>query len=91
MEYVPARINDDGTVVPVTFHGSAHLAALMEADGLLIVPLEASVLEAGRRAAFSSPEEGLVMIDCLWFVDVRNDAWESIRISPSANLQEKGT
>ncbi len=31
------------------------------------------------------------MIDCLWFVDVRNDAWESIRISPSANLQEKGT
>ncbi|MGO8751041.1 MAG: molybdopterin molybdotransferase MoeA [Thermoguttaceae bacterium] len=58
VEYVPARINDDGTVVPVTFHGSAHLAALMEADGLLIVPLEASVLEAGRRVRFLPLRKG---------------------------------
>ena len=28
VEYVPCRIGDDGTLIPVEFHGSAHLTAL---------------------------------------------------------------
>jgi molybdopterin molybdotransferase len=52
VEYVPARIDEDGTLAPVAFHGSAHLAALLEADGLMIAPLGLSLLEAGRRVRF---------------------------------------
>ena len=52
VEYVPVRIDDDGSLVPVEFHGSAHLTALMEANGLMIVPLGQSIVEAGERVRF---------------------------------------
>ena len=51
-EYVPVRIGADGRLMPVVFHGSAHLAALMEADGLMIVPLGTGTLEAGQPVGF---------------------------------------
>ena len=49
MEYVPCRIGDDGTLIPVEYHGSAHLTALTEADGLFVVPLGVSY-DSGRPA-----------------------------------------
>ena len=52
VEYVPCRFGEDGTVVPVEFHGSAHLTALVEADGLAVVPLGVSDLPAGRQVRF---------------------------------------
>lgn len=52
VEFVPCRIDDGGMLVPVEFHGSAHLTALMEADGLLVVPLGTTTLPAGQRVRF---------------------------------------
>jgi len=34
---IPVRINDDNEVMPVDFHGSAHIAALSEADGIIVM------------------------------------------------------
>lgn len=52
VEYAPARIDEDGTAVAVEFHGSAHLTALTEADGFLIVPIGEAHLPAGRPVRF---------------------------------------
>jgi molybdopterin molybdotransferase len=51
-EYVPARVSEAGVVLPVEFHGSAHLSALMESDGFLIVPIGPAALPAGSRVRF---------------------------------------
>ena len=58
IEYVPARLADDGTVVPVEFHGSAHLSALTEADGFLIVPIGRPLLSAGEQVQFVPLRKG---------------------------------
>ena len=52
VEYVPCRIGDDGMLIPVEYHGSAHLTALSEADGLFIVPLGISSIPAGQSVRF---------------------------------------
>ena len=52
VEYFPCRIDDDGLLVPVEFHGSAHLNALMEADGLMVVPIGTTLLSAGQSVRF---------------------------------------
>jgi molybdopterin molybdotransferase len=51
-EYVPSRLSDAGRVLPVEFHGSAHLTALMECDGFMIVPDGPAKLPAGSRVQF---------------------------------------
>ncbi|MBN2294319.1 MAG: molybdopterin molybdotransferase MoeA [Pirellulales bacterium] len=58
MEYVPARLNDDGTVSAVDYHGSAHLTALTESDGFFVVPIGTSELAAGERVTFLSLLKG---------------------------------
>lgn len=50
--FVPARITDDGAIEPITYHGSAHLAALMQADGFLVVPSGVGEMAAGSEAGF---------------------------------------
>ena len=52
VEYVPCRICDDGSLIPGECHGSAHLTALTEADGLFIVPLGTSSIPAGQPVHF---------------------------------------
>ncbi len=52
IEYVPARLDDDGTLRPVEFHGSAHLTALTESDGFFVVPMGVSELAAGGQVDF---------------------------------------
>jgi molybdopterin molybdotransferase len=52
VEYVPCRLRTDGHLEPVVFHGSAHLAALLEADGFFIVPAGKPRIEAGEPVAF---------------------------------------
>ncbi len=54
MVYVPCRITSDGFAEPVIYHGSAHLAALMQAEGFLIIPI-------GVRSMTSGAEVPLVM------------------------------
>ena len=51
-DYVPARVSAAGIVHPVEFHGSAHLTAMMQADGFLVVPIGAAKLPAGSRVRF---------------------------------------
>ena len=51
-EYWPARITRDGTLARVPLHGSAHLAAVVAADGFLVVPRGPAELAEGDRVEF---------------------------------------
>ena len=51
LSFVPARVGPDGTVRALDYHGSAHLAALGSADGLLAVPAGLGELPAGAPVA----------------------------------------
>ena len=49
--WVPVRIADGTRVLPVEFHGSAHIHALTGADGLMAFPPGVTEMEAGRPVA----------------------------------------
>lgn len=49
MAWVPVRISDNGGVVPVEYHGSAHISALPGADGIMPVPIGITTLEKGTK------------------------------------------
>jgi molybdopterin molybdotransferase len=53
LEFVPARLTKDGTVSAVEFHGSAHLAAVLQADGFFQSPVGVARLKAGDEVVFS--------------------------------------
>jgi molybdopterin molybdotransferase len=53
LEFVPARLNQDGSVSAVEFHGSAHLAAVLQADGFFQSPIGVAKLKAGDEVVFS--------------------------------------
>lgn len=38
MALIPVRISDEGSAMPVEFHGSAHISAMNEADGIIFMP-----------------------------------------------------
>jgi molybdopterin molybdotransferase len=37
-EFVPCKLSENMTIQPIEFHGSAHLSALLQADGFFVVP-----------------------------------------------------
>ncbi|MDK1021173.1 MAG: molybdopterin molybdotransferase MoeA [Candidatus Hydrogenedentes bacterium] len=47
LSWFPAKITDDGTVLPCEFHGSAHVDALCEADVLATMPAGVASLDEG--------------------------------------------
>ena len=49
--YAPCRMND-GVVEPIEYHGSAHLTALTEMDGLFAVPVGVQNVEPGDEVSF---------------------------------------
>lgn len=49
MAFVPCRLTSGGQADPVPYHGSAHLAALMQADGFFEIPRGVHSLEAGAE------------------------------------------
>ncbi len=51
-EFIPAALGADGCVAPVAYHGSAHLLALCQANGLMDVPLGVAGLNALDPVAF---------------------------------------
>jgi len=53
LEFVPARLDNDGKVSVVKFHGSAHLSAVLSADGFLQAPIGVAKLKAGDEVVFS--------------------------------------
>lgn len=51
-DYYPCRISSEGLAEPTSYHGSADLAAVMRADGFLVLPPGPKSLETGTEAAF---------------------------------------
>jgi len=45
--WLPVRITADGCADPAEYHGSAHISALCRADGLIVIPAGAGVIEKG--------------------------------------------
>jgi len=60
LEFVPARLDADGAVLPVSYHGSAHLSALATADGFFQVPVGTRELPEGAEVGFQPIGEGLL-------------------------------
>lgn len=48
LEFIPVKINKSMEVLPVDFHGSAHLAALAYADGIIMLQPGISILVKGE-------------------------------------------
>lgn len=52
LEFVPARLTGKGALEAVPYNGSAHLCAVIPADGFFIVPLGQTRLLAGAQTEF---------------------------------------
>ncbi len=52
MALIPVTITADGCVRPVNYHGSAHITALAEADGIITIPVGALELKEGTLLTF---------------------------------------
>ena len=52
MALIPVIITSDGCVRPVNYHGSAHITALAEADGIITIPVGALELKGGTLLTF---------------------------------------
>ncbi len=48
MAFIPVKITDDASVSPVEYHGSAHISALPEADGVISMPVGRQIFEKGE-------------------------------------------
>ncbi len=48
MAFIPVTITGDGHVSPVEYHGSAHISALLEADGIIAMPVGKQIFERGE-------------------------------------------
>ncbi len=51
MALIPVVITDDGYVVPVEYHGSAHITALPAADGIIAIPVGKQSIEKGEQVS----------------------------------------
>ncbi|MBE9491677.1 MAG: molybdopterin molybdotransferase MoeA [Bacteroidetes bacterium] len=49
MSWIPVKISDKGLVIPLEYHGSAHIQALVNADGIIGIPVGTPTLEKGER------------------------------------------
>jgi molybdopterin molybdotransferase len=56
-EYIPARIDTDGTLIPVEFHGSADLPALLQSDGFMMIPQGTTQIKKGAKVDFLALRE----------------------------------
>ena len=52
--YLPCKITGDAMARPIEYHGTAHLAALIDCDGFFIVPQGTTKLSAGQKIDFIS-------------------------------------
>ena len=48
LSWVPAIFTNEGTVVPVEYHGSAHINGLGQADGIMAIPIGITELKKGE-------------------------------------------
>lgn len=47
--WLPVKIDEDGKITPVEYHGSGHFLALAEADGLICIPCGTLNIKKGTR------------------------------------------
>lgn len=47
MSWIPVKINEEQQVYPLEYHGSAHIHALVEADGIINIPVGVTELAKG--------------------------------------------
>ena len=48
MALIPVKITGEGTVNPVDYHGSAHITAMNETDGIISMPAGVKIFEKGE-------------------------------------------
>lgn len=48
LAWMPVRINREGLVFPVEYHGSGHVFSLRDADGIIPVPIGKAIIEEGE-------------------------------------------
>ena len=48
LSWLPVQINNEGRVMPLEYHGSAHINALTDAHGLIAVPIGQTTLKEGE-------------------------------------------
>jgi molybdopterin molybdotransferase len=58
MAFLPCRLKSDGSLLPVDYHGTAHLLALMDCDGFFTVPIGETDIRAGQEVSFVSIKDG---------------------------------
>ncbi|MHC4122559.1 MAG: hypothetical protein ACYSSI_03220 [Planctomycetota bacterium] len=54
MGFMPCRLEQNGMLQPVEYHGTAHLRALLDSDGFFIVPKGVPDLCAGEKVSYLS-------------------------------------
>lgn len=52
LEFVPAALQSDGTILPLKFHGSAHLVALLACKGFFVINQGVEKIAAQERVKF---------------------------------------
>jgi len=52
MGWVPVKINEKNEIVPVEYHGSAHITSLSYSDGIIAIMPEIKTLEKGKEVEF---------------------------------------
>ena len=48
LAHIPVKITDEGKVTPVEYHGSAHILALSETDGIIKLSSGINKIEEGE-------------------------------------------
>ncbi|MDY0097596.1 MAG: molybdopterin molybdotransferase MoeA [Bacteroidales bacterium] len=48
MMWMPVKVTDDNRVLPVEYHGSAHISAFPDADGIISIPVGIKTLQEGQ-------------------------------------------
>ena len=48
-ERIPVRLSQNGEVIPIEYHGSAHFQALIDADGLIMIPRGVKRIPRGQK------------------------------------------
>jgi molybdopterin molybdotransferase len=48
LSWIPVRIDHEGCVHPIEYHGSAHIFALAGADGIICMPVGQAIIEIGE-------------------------------------------
>ena len=51
MALLPVVFTEDGFVAPVDYHGSAHILALSEADGIIAIPVGIQTIQKGEQVS----------------------------------------